>query len=172
MGDTMQTVTLDTLDEIYQEFHQPVQFWYHLKKDGRLPFRDELLGMGDPLEEYRMVATIETDPLDVQYGQVGETLKDLYGRPLENKNLSELYNDWFRKRAYEGYQEMIDKAAPVYERHSFATIFRPIGYYKLHLPFGEGDKITGAATYIIPMSKMKRRWDWEKLILRTPWFQD
>ena len=167
----MQTATPEELDEIYQEFHQPVQYWYHLNRQGRLPYRDELLGMGDPLEQYRMVAQIKPEPLDVQYGEVGETLENLYGRQLSGKNLNELYNDWFRKRAFEGYQKMLDERAPVYERHSFATILRPIGYYKLHLPFGEGQTITGAATYIVPMSKMKRRWDWEKLIIRTPWFQ-
>lgn len=166
----MQSVTLANIEDIYEEFHEPVKFWYHVNREERLPFRDELLGMGDPLADYRMDATIKTGPLNVQYGEVGETLKDLYGKPLAHKNLDELYNEWFRKRAYEGYQEMLDKHAPVYERHSFATVFRPIGYYKLHLPFGEGTQITGAATYIIPMSKMKRRWDWEKMILRTPWF--
>lgn len=163
----MQAITHpDELD--FAPFRGPVQAWLRLRAERAIPRLEDWQIAHDPLAEYRMEATI-TPPLSVQYGYVGAALEKLYGKPLREQNLETLYNDWFRKRAYEGYKFMLQQGGPCYERRAFNTLIRKIGYHKIHLPFGD-DTITHAITYIIPMQKdMHKRADWEDIVKATPW---
>jgi len=167
----MQVIDENALENIHAPFHQTVRRWHAVKDNGDLPPLKKYLGeYEDELADFRMLSLINLSPLNIHYYQAGKILEDLYGESLSDKNLDKLYNNFFRKRAYEGYRFMIEAGKPVYEQRSFSTIIGRIGYFKLHLPFGESGEIQSAATYIMPTSnKFKRRFDWESLIKKTPW---
>ena len=150
-------------------FQSLISQWFSTRGGKSLPALEDYLSLPDHLGTYRIIAKI-TGELSVVYESVGESIERLYGAPMSGKNLDELYNDWFRKQAYTGYKKVIKEKFPVYERRSFATIIRPIGYHKMLLPFGD-DAVTAVAAYIMPTDKkIHRRSHWEDIIKKTPWF--
>lgn len=172
----MSYIVLNSAAELEYEAFQPlVARWFTLKEAGGIPTPAKLFeGFQDDIAEYKMQARVAHNPLDVAYTHAGATLEALYGKPLAGKNLSELYNDWFRKRAYEGYRLCAETRMPVYDRRTLSTVVVKIGYHKIHLPLdggSAGGEINDVLTYIIPLDRSwKKREDWEKLIKLTPWF--
>lgn len=160
----------NSFEGVHEPYHVLIRKWYELRQDKLFPSLDEFKASSYELEEYRMLSRIKHDPLDVFYFEAGAALEKLYGKELANKNLEELYNDFFRARAYEGYGQVIEEKRPIYEQRKFSTVVGNIGYYKLHLPFGK-DQVENVATYIIPSSKfIKKAFDWVRIIDKTPWF--
>jgi hypothetical protein len=166
----LQTIQRKIPDFEHPPFQDALDRWFDVRPENGLPGVDAFLLEADALKNFRMIADLSYEPLSVQYGEVGKTLESLYGGVITGKNLEQLYNDWFRKRAYEGYRKMIQERLPVYERRTFSVIVKKLGYYKLHLPFGSGQDVTQAVTYIMPLDgALKRRDDWEEIVKKTPW---
>lgn len=81
--------------------------WFRKRGPDGLPVLGELLSADDPLRDYRMTVIIGDNPRTVFYSEVGEVLESLYGEKIAGKSLDELFNHWFRKQAYEGYEKLI-----------------------------------------------------------------
>jgi hypothetical protein len=154
----------------FPPFHGPAAKWFMARKDGALPVAAALAEGDDQLAGYRITSDISTDPFTVRYREVGRNLDALYGKPLAGKKLDELYTEWFRKRAYEGYKAAVDGRFPVYVRRGVSTVILKVGYHALYLPCG-GDSVTEVVTYIMPINDaLKTRDDWEKAVKESPWF--
>lgn len=152
----------------YPPFNGVLSAWFSLAAEDRGGV-GRFLEACDDLADYRMVAEIGAgDPFEVLYSSAGSALERLYGEGMSGRKLNELYNDWFRKRAYEGYRKIAETRHPVYERREIAAVPKKLGYYKMHLPFG-GDRVTKAVTYIVPMNDIKERSEWEDIVRKTPW---
>jgi hypothetical protein len=168
--DKMEILGNDLKDVDFKPFRGPVWNWFSNRGDSGLPTVTDLLASKDELEPYRIMSGVGLSPLTIRYRQVGQALELLYGKPLLGKTLDDLYNDWFRKRAYEGYKEAIEKRHPVYIRRSFASLRRNLGLYLLYLPCG-GAQVTEFLTYIVPTdAAIKTREDWESLVKESPWY--
>ena len=166
----MRNITEKDLSTIPAPFHVPVQKWFKALQERALPSIDDFTKTSYELEEFRMLSKVKQDPLDVFYYEASPRLEKLYGGDLAGKNLNELYDDFFRKRAYEAYAQLIEDKQPTYEHRGFSTIIGDIGYYKLHLPFGD-ETVEAVATYIMPTSGIiRKRFDWTRLFDKTPWF--
>jgi hypothetical protein len=160
----------NTRDIPFQPFHLPAARWFAAPGPAGLPDIRDVPDQNDPLASYRILAEIAPEPLKVLYREVGHGLEALYGEKMSGKTLDELYNDWFRKRAYEGYQTAIEERLPVYIRRGTSAPGIDIGYHALYLPCG-GSAVTGAVTYVVPTdARIKTRDDWEKALRETPWF--
>ena len=153
----------------YTPFHGLIRKWMEARQaENVLPVYSGI-DKENELYEYRMVAEIRHNPLSVHYMDVGIVLEDLYGDKIAGKNLEELYNDWFRKMAYLGYQKAIEAKRPVYDRRTISTIIKPVGYHKLHLPYGR-ERVYQAVTYIVPMdNKWRKKQEWQSIVEKTPW---
>jgi hypothetical protein len=152
----------------YDAYNPAIRRWFGLKGvDGRLPDLETFLQEDSELSDFCMLADVKLNPLKIKYSKAGAKLESLYGKPIAGKMLDELFNEWFRKRAYEGYKNMVGEKLPVYEQRSLSTIKGKLGYYKLYLPF---DDCNRAITYIIPSNpKFRKRLDWEQIVKKTPW---
>lgn len=152
----------------YDAYNPVIKRWFALRgTDDHIPLLETFLHEEWDVNEYSMVAQVMSSPIKVKYTSAGAKLESLYGKPIAGKMLDDLFNEWFRKRAYEGYKNMLTERLPVYEQRSFSTIKGKLGYYKLYLPFDEGRH---AITYIIPSNpKFRKRMDWEQIVKKTPW---
>lgn len=156
----------------FEPFGPPVRHWFQARREDGLPPLESALLFDDNLAGYRMVGVIQEEPLSILYQQVGEAVERLYGKPIAGKSLDQIYNNWFRKQAYEGYSKVIQARKPVYERRLVSTILKKIGYHKIYLPFGQ-DRVTHAISYIVPTEDaIKERVDWESLVKATPWLDE
>jgi hypothetical protein len=164
-------VISDPSDLDFEPFGPPVQDWFRARTDDRLPPLESGLLADGALAAYRKVGAVQHEPLSIVYQQAGEALELLYGKPISGKTLDQLYNDWFRGKAYEGYRLMIEAGRPVYERRMISTIVRKIGYHHLYLLFGS-DRVTHAVSYILPTEDaISCREDWESMVKATPWLE-
>ena len=154
----------------FEPFWEPATKWFLMRDDGGLPLVKTLLEGDDKLAPYRIMSGIGQNPLIVRYREVGSALETLYGKPMAGKTLEELYNDWFRKRAYEGYRAAVEGRFPAYVRRGVSTSLLKVGYHALYLPCG-GKDVTEVVTYIVPLdAAIKTRDDWEKAVKESPWF--
>lgn len=169
----MRVITADTVKDVdYAPFRDKVATWNALQSASAkgLPSVITFLQQPDDLADYRIASSVRgLEPLSITYDQVGATLEALYGGTMTGQSLDMLYNDWFRKSAYQECRACMDARQPIYVRRTIAAMIKKLGYYKLHLPFGDSTT-TDIVTYIVPMDpNMRTRADWEKYIKLTPW---
>jgi hypothetical protein len=166
----MLTIKKDPKEIEFEPFHEAATKWFMAREDSGLPSVAALVEGEDKLADYRIISDLSFDPFTVRYRDVGRNLDALYGKPLAGKKLDELYTEWFRKRAYEGYKAAVDGRFPVYVRRGVSTIILKVGYHALYLPCGK-DSVTEVVTYIMPINDaLKTRDDWEKAVKESPWF--
>jgi hypothetical protein len=166
----LQIIRKDPNEIDYEPFREPTAKWFRLRGAGGLPDLALMREGEDKLAQYRIVSDVGRDPLTVRYREVGSALDALYGKPLAGKTLEELYNDWFRKRAYEGYRTAMEEGFPAYVRRGISTSLLKVGYHALYLPCGTAE-VTEVMTYIVPLdASIKTRDDWEKAVKESPWF--
>jgi hypothetical protein len=166
----MLTIKKDPREIEFEPFQEPAAKWFLVREEGGLPAVPALLEGDDKLAPYRITSDITAAPFTVRYRDVGRNLDALYGKPLAGRTLDELYTEWFRKRAYEGYRAAVDGRFPVYVRRSVATTVLKVGYHALYLPCGK-DRVSEVVTYIMPINDaLKTRDDWEKAVKESPWF--
>ena len=166
----MQIIKKHPTEIEFAPFHEPATKWFMVREEGGMPTVKALLEGEDKLVHYRIMSGIGLDPFTVRYRDVGRNLDALYGKPLAGKTLDELYTDWFRKRAYEGYKAAVDGRFPAYVRRSVATTVLKVGYHALYIPCGK-DRVTEVVTYIMPINDaLKTRDYWEKAVKESPWF--
>ena len=166
----MQIIKAGASEIEFEPFREPAAKWFLMREDGGLPVVKTLLEGDDKLADYRIMSGIGLEPLIVRYREVGRALETLYGKPMAGKTLDELYNDWFRKRAYEGYKAAAESRFPAYVRRGISTTVLKVGYHALYLPCGS-DRVTEVVTYIVPLdAAIKTRNDWEKAVKESPWF--
>jgi hypothetical protein len=86
------------------------------------------------------VAAIEAEPFRVRYDFVGEELVQHYGDDLTGRYVDQLNPASLRSEALAAYRRVVATAEPIFTRQLFDSLSKRFGYYRLMLPFAEGDE--------------------------------